>query len=143
MRYQVKLNKIDQVYAIWCPALPGCWTVGDTEQEALEKIKYSYCTTEFLIRRDLYYWPIKQLNKLGKNLIPAEVTEFGKLVVENNILSKRNILKLVNDGFMSGFDDPRLLGLLFQLFGEFSQLLGLLSQLLGLFAQLFGELFQL
>ncbi|NET00298.1 MAG: type II toxin-antitoxin system HicB family antitoxin [Sphaerospermopsis sp. SIO1G2] len=40
MRYQVKLNKIDQVYAIWCPALPGCWTVGNTEQEALEKIKY-------------------------------------------------------------------------------------------------------
>ena len=40
---------------------------------------------------------------------PAEVTEFGKLVVENNILSKRNILKLVNEGFMSGFDDPRLL----------------------------------
>jgi predicted RNase H-like HicB family nuclease len=40
MRYQVKLNKIDQVYAIWCPALPGCWTVGDSEQEALDKIKY-------------------------------------------------------------------------------------------------------
>ncbi|TAE61359.1 MAG: type II toxin-antitoxin system HicB family antitoxin [Nostocales cyanobacterium] len=40
MRYQVKLNKIDQVYAIWCPALPGCWTVGNTEQEALDKIKY-------------------------------------------------------------------------------------------------------
>ncbi len=77
--------------------------------DAIENITYSYCTTEFLIRRELYYWSIEQLNKLGKNLKPAEVTEFGKLVVENKILSKRNIIKLVNDGFMTGFDDPRLL----------------------------------
>jgi glutaminyl-tRNA synthetase len=79
--------------------------------DALENIKYSYCTTEFLIRRELYYWPIEQLNKLNSNLnlIPAEVTEFGKLMVENNILSKRNIIKLVDEKVMTGFDDPRLL----------------------------------
>ena len=77
--------------------------------DALENITYSYCTTEFLIRRELYYWPIERLNELGNNLKPAEVTEFGKLVVENNILSKRNIIKLVTDKVMDGFDDPRLL----------------------------------
>jgi len=77
--------------------------------DAIENIKYSYCTTEFLIRRELYYWPIEQLNKLGQNLVAAEVTEFGKLMVENNILSKRNIIKLVDDKIMTGFDDPRLL----------------------------------
>ncbi|WP_017654340.1 type II toxin-antitoxin system HicB family antitoxin [Fortiea contorta] len=39
MRYQVKLNKINIGYAIWCPALPGCWTLGETEEEALDNIK--------------------------------------------------------------------------------------------------------
>jgi predicted RNase H-like HicB family nuclease len=39
MRYQVNLNKTDKGYAIWCPALPGCWTTGDTEEEALKNIK--------------------------------------------------------------------------------------------------------
>ncbi|MDZ7957738.1 MAG: type II toxin-antitoxin system HicB family antitoxin [Aulosira sp. DedQUE10] len=39
MRYKVKLNKTNIGYAIWCPALPGCWTLGETEEEALENIK--------------------------------------------------------------------------------------------------------
>lgn len=39
MRYKVKLNKTKRGYAIWCPALPGCWTLGETEEEALENIK--------------------------------------------------------------------------------------------------------
>lgn len=48
MRYKVKLNKINIGYAIWCPALPGCWTMGATEEEALENIKEAikdYITT--------------------------------------------------------------------------------------------------
>jgi len=39
MLYKVKLNKTNIGYAIWCPALPGCWTLGETEEEALENIK--------------------------------------------------------------------------------------------------------
>jgi predicted RNase H-like HicB family nuclease len=39
MRYQVNLNKTEKGYTIWCPALPGCWTMGDTEEEALKNIK--------------------------------------------------------------------------------------------------------
>lgn len=39
MRSKVKLNKSDEGYAVWCPNLPGCWSQGQTEEEALENIK--------------------------------------------------------------------------------------------------------
>lgn len=39
MRYQVKLKQNEEGYAIWCPGLPGCWSQGKTEEEALENIK--------------------------------------------------------------------------------------------------------
>ena len=39
MRYQVKLKKSEEGYAVWCPGLPGCWSQGKTEREALENIK--------------------------------------------------------------------------------------------------------
>ena len=39
MRYRVKLKQSEEGYAIWCPSLPGCWSQGETEKEALENIK--------------------------------------------------------------------------------------------------------
>lgn len=39
MNYKVVLQKSDEGYSVSCPALPGCWSQGDTEEEALENIK--------------------------------------------------------------------------------------------------------
>ena len=39
MKYVVKLEKTDEGYAVCCPGLPGCWSQGETEEEALENIK--------------------------------------------------------------------------------------------------------
>jgi len=39
MRYTVRLEKNDEGYAVWCPGLPGCWSQGDTEEEAIANIK--------------------------------------------------------------------------------------------------------
>jgi predicted RNase H-like HicB family nuclease len=39
MRYKVSVNKTDEGYAVWCPGLPGCWSQGETEEEALENIR--------------------------------------------------------------------------------------------------------
>ena len=39
MVYKVKLEESEEGYAVWCPGLPGCWSQGDTEEEALENIK--------------------------------------------------------------------------------------------------------
>ena len=110
--------------------------------DALENITISYCTDEFYIRRDLYYWTTNMLhlctftrngrppsgavmsergdadcafsmcngvNLLSASLCAANVHEFGKLTVENNTLSKRNIKKLIDEGAVSGYDDPSLL----------------------------------
>jgi predicted RNase H-like HicB family nuclease len=39
MTYRVALQKSDEGFAVWCPGLPGCWSQGDTEQEALSNIR--------------------------------------------------------------------------------------------------------
>lgn len=39
MKYKVRLEKTEEGYAVWCPGLPGCWSQGTTEKEALENIK--------------------------------------------------------------------------------------------------------
>jgi len=39
MKYKVNLKKTEEGYAVWCPGLPGCWSQGDTEEEALTNIK--------------------------------------------------------------------------------------------------------
>jgi predicted RNase H-like HicB family nuclease len=39
MQYKVMLERTDEGYAVWCPGLPGCWSQGATEKEALENIK--------------------------------------------------------------------------------------------------------
>ncbi|MCL4528100.1 MAG: type II toxin-antitoxin system HicB family antitoxin [Chloroflexi bacterium] len=39
MKYKIRLEKTEEGYAVWCPGLPGCWSQGETEAEALENIK--------------------------------------------------------------------------------------------------------
>lgn len=39
MQYRVKFEETEEGFAIWCPGLPGCWSQGKTEEEALENIK--------------------------------------------------------------------------------------------------------
>ncbi len=39
MQYQVRLQESEEGFAVWCPSLPGCWSQGETREEALENIK--------------------------------------------------------------------------------------------------------
>lgn len=54
MRYKVSVKKTEEGYAVWCPGLPGCWSQGETEEEALENMKDAIeaylATVEELIR---------------------------------------------------------------------------------------------
>jgi len=55
MRYKVNLKKTEEGYAVWCPGLPGCWSQGQSEDEALENIKdaiQSYLETAEELNKD-------------------------------------------------------------------------------------------
>ncbi len=39
MRYKVNIKKTEEGYSVWVPGLPGCWSQGETEEEAIENIK--------------------------------------------------------------------------------------------------------
>jgi len=72
--------------------------------DSLENITHSLCTLEFEIRREPYYWFLKELN-----LYRPFVWEYSRLNISNNVLSKRKIERLIGEHFVTGWDDPRLL----------------------------------
>lgn len=72
--------------------------------DALEKITHSLCTLEFQDHRPLYDWCIDNLPLPAK---PVQ-TEFARLNLSHTITSKRKLRDLVEQGFVTGWDDPRL-----------------------------------
>ncbi len=72
--------------------------------DAIEQITHSLCTLEFKDNKDVYDWLVREAG-FEK---PPEQTEFSRLVLDYTVVSKRKLLKLVNDGHVAGWDDPRL-----------------------------------
>jgi glutaminyl-tRNA synthetase len=72
--------------------------------DALERITHSICTLEFEDHRPLYDWLIASLPLPGK---PQQI-EFARLNLNYTVMSKRKLLQLVNEGHVSGWDDPRM-----------------------------------
>jgi len=74
----------------------------------IESITDSLCTLEFEIHRPLYNWILENLDLEGT--LPEE-TEFARLNVTNNVMSKRKLKNLVEENYVEGWNDPRLLTL--------------------------------
>jgi glutaminyl-tRNA synthetase len=72
--------------------------------DAIEGITHSLCTLEFKDNRDIYDWLVREA---GFDR-PPEQTEFARLVLDYTVVSKRKLLRLVNEGHVSGWDDPRM-----------------------------------
>ncbi|SNR13923.1 glutamine--tRNA ligase/YqeY domain fusion protein [Tenacibaculum jejuense] len=84
------------------------WTHG--ESDYLEQISHSLCSLEFKPHRDLYNWFRDHVYEYSKNdfpLVPKQ-REFSRLNLSYTIMSKRKLLKLVEEGVVSGWDDPRM-----------------------------------
>jgi glutaminyl-tRNA synthetase len=71
----------------------------------LEGITDSLCTLEFEVHRPLYNWFLNNLDL--ENTLPEE-TEFARLNIDYTVMSKRKLKRLVEEGFVSGWDDPRM-----------------------------------
>ena len=79
------------------------------QSDFFEGVTHSWCTLEFVVHRPLYDYFIDEL-KEGKDLDDhrPRQTEFNKLNLNYTLLNKRNLLQLVNEGIVSGWDDPRM-----------------------------------
>ena len=76
-------------------------------EDAVEGVTHSICTLEFEDHRPLYEWVV---NEIGFEHPPRQI-EFAKLYLKNVITGKRYIKKLVEDGIVDGWDDPRLVSI--------------------------------
>ena len=88
----------------WCIYPMYDWTHG--ESDYIEQISHSLCSLEFKPHRELYDWFLDQVVDAGK-LRPKQ-REFARLNLSYTIMSKRKLLKLVEDGIVNGWDDPRM-----------------------------------
>lgn len=71
--------------------------------DSIENITHSICTLEFDVHRPLYDWFIEKLN-----IFPSHQYEFARLNLTYTVMSKRKLLELVKNNFVSGWDDPRM-----------------------------------
>ena len=92
----------------WCIYPMYDWTHG--ESDYIEQISHSLCSLEFKPHRELYDWFKEQVFGFAKNKYPMlpKQREFARLNLNYTIMSKRKLLKLVEEGVVSGWDDPRM-----------------------------------
>ena len=89
----------------WC--IYPMYDFAHPSEDAEEGITHSICTLEFEDHRPLYDWVVRELEY--KN--PPRQIEFSKLYLTNVVTGKRYIKKLVEDGIVDGWDDPRLVSI--------------------------------
>ncbi len=73
-------------------------------EDAIEGVTHSICTTEFEDHRPLYDWVVAECEMESK---PRQY-EFGRLNITNTVMSKRKLKQLVEEGYVDGWDDPRM-----------------------------------
>ena len=92
----------------WCIYPMYDWTHG--ESDYIEQISHSLCSLEFKPHRKLYNWFRDIVHDYSSNELPMppKQREFARLNLSYTIMSKRKLLKLVEDGIVNGWDDPRM-----------------------------------
>jgi len=85
----------------WCIYPTYDYTHG--QSDSIERITHSICTLEFENHRPLYDWYIEELG-----IYHPQQIEFARLNLTHTVMSKRRLLELVNGGYVSGWDDPRM-----------------------------------
>ncbi|WP_294733512.1 glutamine--tRNA ligase/YqeY domain fusion protein [uncultured Flavobacterium sp.] len=88
----------------WCIYPMYDWTHG--ESDYIEDVSHSFCTLEFAMHRELYDWFLDQI--YTKDRVRPKQREFARRNISHTVVSKRKLLQLVEEGHVTGWDDPRM-----------------------------------
>ncbi len=99
--YRIKHAHHHRTGDTWC--IYPMYDFAHGQSDAIENITHSICTLEFIPHRELYDWFIEKLE-----IYPSRQYEFARLNMTYTVMSKRKLLQLVNEGHVSGWDDPRM-----------------------------------
>ncbi|MFT7120677.1 MAG: glutaminyl-tRNA synthetase [Neolewinella sp.] len=99
--YRIKHEAHHRTGNEWC--IYPLYDFAHGQSDSIEEITHSLCSLEFRHHRDLYIWLIEALE-----IFPSRQIEFARMNVDYLITSKRRLKKLVEEGVVAGWDDPRM-----------------------------------
>ncbi|MBI5916822.1 MAG: glutamine--tRNA ligase/YqeY domain fusion protein [Bacteroidetes bacterium] len=99
--YRIKFAHHHRTGDDWC--IYPMYDMAHGQSDSIERITHSICTLEFVPHRELYDWCIEELG-----IFPSKQYEFARRNLSYTVVSKRKLLKLVNEGHVAGWDDPRM-----------------------------------
>ena len=102
--YRISHTKHHRTGDAWC--IYPMYDYAHPISDALEGITHSICTLEFEDHRPLYEWTLEALG-FDANTRPKQI-EFARLNLTNTVMSKRKLRMLVDGGYVTGWDDPRM-----------------------------------
>jgi glutaminyl-tRNA synthetase len=101
LMYRIKHEHHHRTGDAWC--IYPMYDFAHGQSDSIEEITHSICTLEFIHHRPLYNWFIEQLG-----IFPCRQYEFARRNLTYTVMSKRKLLQLVNEGHVTGWDDPRM-----------------------------------
>jgi len=101
LMYRIKFAHHHRTGDAWC--IYPMYDYAHGQSDSIEEITHSLCSLEFEVHRPLYNWFIEQLE-----IFPSRQIEFARLNLNYTVMSKRKLLRLVEEGVVDGWDDPRM-----------------------------------
>ncbi|SKA09070.1 glutaminyl-tRNA synthetase [Chitinophaga eiseniae] len=101
LMYRIKHAHHHRTGDKWC--IYPMYDFAHGQSDSIENITHSLCTLEFIPHRPLYDWFIKELE-----IFPSHQYEFSRLNITYTVMSKRKLKQLVEEKYVSGWDDPRM-----------------------------------
>jgi len=99
--YRIKHAHHHRTGDAWC--IYPMYDFAHGQSDSIEHITHSICTMEFVPHREVYDWLIENLG-----IFPSKQYEFARRNLSHTVTSKRKLLQLVNEKYVSGWDDPRM-----------------------------------
>jgi glutaminyl-tRNA synthetase len=99
--YRIKFAHHHRTGDKWC--IYPMYDFAHGQSDSIEGITHSICTLEFVSHRELYDWFLEKLE-----IFPSKQYEFARLNLTYTVMSKRKLLQLVKESYVTGWDDPRM-----------------------------------